>query len=339
MKVLWQILLVLLPLLSFAQYSTYNFSHVDERVYSIPSATPDSLARALTTPYTKDVEKVRSIFRWITENISYRVKNQYLTAHVSSSKLKEGEAEDTGALKPLDERVADIVLERRVAVCDGYARLFKTLCNYAGIRCELISGYANGGFGGRKFNSNHKWNAVYIDSSWHLLDVTWASGGTSYLGDRFIKNFNDTYFLTPPQEFIRDHYPDELQWTLLPNPPVITEFNRAPFSTAAFYKNYITSYKPSRGIIEASVGDTLLFELETDAEKKTVFIVDTSFVDSAIISRPIWREVAKPTINGKKLTCMYTVTSEKVDWINIVLNDEVVMRYKLNVRRNIAVLN
>jgi Uncharacterized protein involved in cytokinesis, contains TGc (transglutaminase/protease-like) domain len=28
----------------------------------------------------------------------------------------------------------------------------------------------------RRFAVNHTWNSVYIDSTWYLLDVTWASG-------------------------------------------------------------------------------------------------------------------------------------------------------------------
>jgi hypothetical protein len=43
---------------------------------------------------------------------------------------------------------------------------------------------------GQKFRSNHNWNAVYIDSAWYLLDVTWASGSLSYFGDAFIQHFD-----------------------------------------------------------------------------------------------------------------------------------------------------
>lgn len=331
MKRLIWILIFFLPFFSLAQFRNYNFNYVDAKATTIPVASPDSLARALTAPYNKDVEKVRSIFKWITENISYRVRSLYLPAKTSYRIVKENHL-DTGALKPVNERVAELVLERRTAVCDGYSRLFKTLCDYAGIKSELISGFSDGGFGRPKFKSNHKWNAVYIDSSWHLLDVTWASGGTSYSGDRFIKNFNDTYFLTPPEEFIRDHYPDDLHWTLMPNPPVINAFNKSPFATSAFYKNYIASYFPAKGIIEASVGDTLHFEVETDALNKVMFIVDSSNVDSAIIAMPVWRAITQQKVEGRKVHCTYTVSTENIEWLNVILNDDVVLRYKIYIR-------
>ena len=50
------------------------------------------------------------------------------------------EPEDTSAeLKPLVEHVAEIVLRRRTAVCDGYTKLFKALCDHAGVQNEIIS--------------------------------------------------------------------------------------------------------------------------------------------------------------------------------------------------------
>jgi len=43
-----------------------------------------------------------------------------------------------------------------------------------------LSGYSKG-YGykiGQTFqgNSDHAWNAVYLDGRWHLLDSTWGSG-------------------------------------------------------------------------------------------------------------------------------------------------------------------
>jgi len=50
---------------------------------------------------------------------------------------------------------------------------------YAGLYCVVLTGYAKGkdfkpgdSFKGE---SNHSWNAVYIDDNWHLVDTKWAS--------------------------------------------------------------------------------------------------------------------------------------------------------------------
>lgn len=183
--------------------------------------TVSSLAHQLTAPYNRDIDKVRSIVSWIADNISYNVRPHYIPSSAFD------DANDTGALKPLDERIADGVLQKRIAFCDGYARLFKTLCDYAGITSELITGFAKTSTNTKKanpvFRSNHRWNAVMIDSTWKLLDVTWASGYITNSND-YVRHFDDHYFLSPPEDFIRDHYPEDTKWTLLPSPPSFKEY-------------------------------------------------------------------------------------------------------------------
>ena len=188
--------------------------------------SPQQLAASLTASYHTDIDKVRSIFSWIANNISYYVRPRHTPPN---NTINNDDANDTSALKPLNERVAEGVLIKRMAFCDGYARLFKTLCDYAGITSELITGHAktsNKKKADQTFRSNHRWNAVMIDSTWHLLDVTWASGYLSYSND-FVRHFDDRYFMSPAEIFIRDHYPEDVQWTLLPSPPTFKDYLNA----------------------------------------------------------------------------------------------------------------
>ena len=276
MKCLVIFILALLPIISFSQDLRTNFYAVNDKTEDV--LTPDSLSRMLTNGYTTDRDKVASIFRWITENITYNVRPFY-NAGLYSDRHKYDDG-DTGALKPLSERVAIEVLKKRIALCDGYARLFKTLCDYAGIKSEVILGYADGGMSHRrlKFTSNHRWNAVYLDSSWYLLDVTWASGFVAYGTNDFIQNYNNQYFLTPAKDFIRDHYPEELQWALLPKLPDMREYKYSPFQHNAFIKYKIDAFSPQSGIIEALPGDTIQIELESSYPEKKLFLVDTPYV-------------------------------------------------------------
>lgn len=334
MRLLFLLLLTLLTFTLPAQYfSAWSSASAYKQDYVV---TPDSLARQLTNGYKNDRDKVASIFRWITENISYNVRPFYNAPLFADKHLYDAN-EDTGALKPLSERVAIDVLKNRIAFCDGYARLFKTLCDYAGIKSEVISGYADGGMSHRrlKFSSNHRWNAVYFDSSWHLLDVTWASGFITYSSNDFVQNYNSHYFLTPASEFIRDHYPEELQWTLLPRPPDAREFRHSPFILNAFIKNRIQSYKPESGVINAFAGDTIKIELETGSEEKRLFVTDNPFADSAFIALAALPDSAgqKFTVAQNRVSCKYIVTSPDVQWLNVVFNDEVIMRYKLNIKK------
>jgi transglutaminase/protease-like cytokinesis protein 3 len=319
--------------LSFAQGRSIDFSTVDYRVRSINDTIPDLLAQKLIATYTNDLQKVRAIFRWITENISYKTSSRF--KRVSPIKSFHYHVEDdTGALKPLTIRVAENVLQKREAVCDGYSKLFKALCDAAGIRSEIIIGFARGhNRGGIKFRSNHSWNAVFIDSTWHLLDVTWASGFISLGGD-FIKYFDESYFLTPPKQFIQDHFPEDLQWTLLTDPPIIKEFHHSPFKHSAFIKHKILAYKPSEGIIEASAGDKLMFELEADEVKNELVVASGYISDSSLISA-LWL-FAKPNaiITGNKISYTFTVEDTTENWLHIIYKGDVVMRYKLRIRKD-----
>ena len=50
------------------------------------------------------------------------------------------------------------------AICEGYAKAFKLLCNRAGIACEIVGGTVNG--------EAHMWNYVQIGGDYYLVDAT-----------------------------------------------------------------------------------------------------------------------------------------------------------------------
>src|SRR5688500_16645692 len=103
MKLLVLVLLSFITCYTFAQYKSSNFSSVDDRATNIPVTTPEQVAKELTAPYTTDLEKVRSIFIWITENIQYNDNPWRNATLIASSKRFMDEANDTGALKSLCE--------------------------------------------------------------------------------------------------------------------------------------------------------------------------------------------------------------------------------------------
>lgn len=254
--------------------------------------------------------------------------------------INENEMIDDGPLKPLNVRVAETVLQRREAVCDGYARLFTTLCDYAGIRSEIIVGYAKNGANkpAQRFGVNHYWNAVKIDGVWHLLDATWASGYLSVWRDEFIREYDEKYFLTSPEVFIRDHYPDDARWTLLCDSKIPQEFYRSPFKQKSFIKYHITSFYPANGIIETFVGDTIRLSLETDIKDLGRNVSPDLLVDSAIFSHsPSWIFLRpdmsfKPSLQNR-YNYIYTVASPDVEWLYLLYNDDLVLRYKINVKK------
>ena len=70
-KIITTTSLVILFNVAFSQTNNSSFSLIDKRIKTIHSTDIDTLERKLTAVYKTDTEKVRSIFRWITENIAY----------------------------------------------------------------------------------------------------------------------------------------------------------------------------------------------------------------------------------------------------------------------------
>jgi len=187
-----------------------HYQKISKRSRSAPhnySFSSYYLANYLTAPTISDLEKARSIYVWMANNITYDMKG-----------FKSGNLPD---YRP------KAVLKTNIAVCEGYARLFNELCHEAGIESEIIRGYSKG-YGylpGNTFSvSNHAWNAVYLNGRWNLVDVTWAARRTN--DTDIIRPLNNNYFLVEPSAFIADHLPEIPAWQLLSAPVSKNDFEQ-----------------------------------------------------------------------------------------------------------------
>jgi hypothetical protein len=335
------ILLIFLSGEIFSQDRLPDFTATDNNILAIDAEDPSVLSHLLTDSCHTDIEKVRSIFRWITEHISYyRSVPRRSKRGGGVQQMQDNDdtfLPDTAILKSVTERVALKVLRDRKTYCDGYSRLFKSLCDHAGIESVIITGYARSDMNRieDRFRSNHAWNAVYIDSAWHLLDVTWASGFIAISTGDFMKRYDDYYFLTSPDEFIKHHYPDDLRWTLLANTPTLYEFRYAPFHPRSYGKYDIQDYYPMRGIINATLGDTIHVELETKNSYRSLAISPDSLWDSTALQIAPNTVYIKPSsyLPGNKVMYDFPVNSEDVQWLHVMYNNDAVLRYRLNVKK------
>ena len=294
---------------------------------------PQALALTLTSHLNSDREKVKAIFYWITDNIGYRTRPTPIPRKKKkNAKIDIIEDDDTAALKPLDDRVAERVLQDGLAVCDGYARLFKTLCTYSGLQAEVIQGYARTTASRRiqRFRPNHSWNAVMIDSVWYLLDVTWASGYIVMPANQFVRHLDNQYFLSRPEEFIREHYPEDLKWALMDDPPLMPEFRHSPYKQKSFTKYQIRAYSPEKGILEVSQGDTIYIQLHSDDPAKDKRVSSDPFLDTSMYNT-LNTALLVPEHNGNLINYTYIANSPAVQWLYILYNDDIIMRYRLKV--------
>jgi hypothetical protein len=330
MKWLWSIIFLGFFQNSFAQYKSASFDSIDDYVQNLSAPTPDSLAHKLTAPFHTDLEKVRAIFSWITRNISYNT-GIFSSIRNYSPRYNFDPLDTMTVWKPADEMVAIRVLHRRVTICEGYSRLFKVLCDYAGLKAEVIVGYANGNpYRRSKFRCNHSWNAVMIDSTWRLLDVTWASGYIDHRNE-FVQKTDERFFLPSPADFIRDHYPADLRWALLQDIPPVREFELSPFMYKSFDKYSLTSF-PRKGIIEAALGDTIQLGLTAKDIIRDRSISSDPFFDSTILATSPYSAFIEPVYRNNQVLYTYIIRDPSVQWIHLLYNEDLVLRYKLKIR-------
>lgn len=197
------------------------WAEADLRAIQAPDAKTTSvktLAGYLTDGLPSDEEKIRAIYRWMTENIRYD--------------LEGFRSSDYGDLTP------DGVLKRRSAVCEGYSGLFESLVKAAGFEVAAISGFAKGlGFTAGDAvpaGFNHAWNAVKVKGEWKLLDCTWGAGALDERGE-YVRGFEPFYFFTPPEQFIYSHFPSDPKWQLLSAPLSRQAFEVLPQVKPAFF--------------------------------------------------------------------------------------------------------
>ncbi len=132
-------------------YIAFNYSDdTKEASYVVPIEERDKMRSELQNEVTKILVSIS-----ITDDEYEKEKliNDYICANTEYN--KEAEFSNTA--------YGCIVLKQ--ALCEGYARAFKLLCNEAGIECELVLGLADG--------VGHMWNAVNIDGMHNYVDVTW----------------------------------------------------------------------------------------------------------------------------------------------------------------------
>lgn len=219
--------------ISFHKADSIAASYLGANLNSIPK-----LSYLLTKDLETDVEKTRSIFKWIASNIT----NDH-PIYLENKRKRRQLKDDPVALEKWNEEVKrktlQILLKKKRTVCTGYAFLFQQLCKYAGIKTKVINGFSR--TGGTEIEDlqspDHSWNAVLLNNKWYLCDPTWASGIYDPDTSSFIFEYKEGYFLTEPKLFVKNHYPLEPEWTLIKeNNPSLQEFIDGPLLYTSAFK-------------------------------------------------------------------------------------------------------
>ena len=210
-----------------------EYSKLDEIINETPEREKTSLAQLIKYFKKKSnnlskIEKAYIIYKWITLNIDYDLagvndKNYDVSAETTFNKGK--------------------------SISEGYSNLFKKISCDLNLIVVKILGHSKGldfqltdKF---RVNENHAWNAIQINKVWYFIETSWGAG---YMKDHknFIKNFTSYYFLTPPIQFIRGHFPKESKWQLLPKEEKIDQKKYMEFVDlkSTFYELGFESIEP-----------------------------------------------------------------------------------------------
>lgn len=152
-----------------------NVKEIDEAMEYISKSENQILS---TITEKNDYYKIVKAHNWIVDNVEYNLEDS-----VNNSNIY-------GALH--DKKV----------VCEGYARLFKSLMDKLEIPCILVSGVGVDSKTGQ--SENHAWNYVYLKGNWYAMDVTWDD--PIIIGNGTISSdIKYKYFLKGSKEFNTTH--------------------------------------------------------------------------------------------------------------------------------------
>ena len=204
--------------------------------------TVGHLARGLCDPFPSYTDKARAIFTWFHHNIAYDTVSFFgkcITAKTPEETIFSG-----------------------LAVCSGYAEVYKAIARKAGLECEVVVGHGKG-YGYTKLKpgerppppnpDGHAWNAVRIDGGkWHLLDACWGAGHLDTTTNAYKKEFNPKQFIRSTEEFGESHFPKDARQQFRNDGRTIgwEEYfiGKGPEETVVFYT---TAH--GEGLLESSV--------------------------------------------------------------------------------------
>lgn len=253
-------------LISCSLFSTLgisqNYKKVDSIVLKYPNkfSSTAKIAKQISSDFSNDFEKTRAVYTWITNNIVYDPEEYgiYNFSYSTESEFNENNAE-------FEKKLSSRVLSKKKAVCEGYSTLFKVICDNLNINSKVVSGNAKTHVRdiGNRYYSDHAWNIVTIDNKEYLIDATWGAGTYN---NGFEKKVDYFYFLTKPNLFIKQHYPDNYEDAIL-----IEKIDKQDFLNSPLIHNYdFELIYPISGIINKKEVSIINFKFLTDKKVSSI---------------------------------------------------------------------
>jgi hypothetical protein len=353
---LFLLCIVVLQQKTFSQnkFDKYNFDTVDSFAMSVKYEKDIyKLAKDLTEPYTEDIYKARSIFRWVTDNIEYDYK--FINSEKETKRPDcDNSVDCRQVIKEWEENYVRDILKKKKGICYGYARVFQKLCEISNIKTEIISGYSRQQPYqiGNSLSVNHAWNGVMIDSVWYYLDATWAAG---YVGhdeetDKltgYRKVFKNYYWLTPFDRLVRNHYPQNGKWVEKTNFTKEKFFNLPHYFGLTMLEKISNEVSPTTGVLEVKKDSVIHFKFDYTDDISKLQINSNTFTnpplwiieeddngrkfkrkDTAAIRKQVYIPFTK---NGNTYKFDYAVKEQSLYYLELLFDNKKALRYRVRV--------
>jgi transglutaminase/protease-like cytokinesis protein 3 len=244
-----------MPVAEPVNYHAINLSQVDKNSRFLanlpPTTTPITLATTyVCRPYRSDVQRLRSIFTWVSEKICWE--------------------EDFDG--PIDTRR---VIQTKRACAEEYATLVLEMCAAVGLTCEIVRGYLKSPGEIPDVNimprSNHWWNAVLVDNEWRMMDCCLASPSNPrrILYSSYSSSSADPWwFLARPTEICWTHIPEHHEQQHICPPVAHDVLLNLPCACPPYFKNdlQMMDYNTSLTRIEDLEMVHIKFSVPADVE-------------------------------------------------------------------------
>ncbi len=332
------IILLLVGTMSYGQRA--DFSHIDfKKADSIALVHKGAslknlpvLTHKLTADLSSDAEKFRAIYTWVGTNI----ENDY-SAYLRTRKKRKKLANNREALiewnNSFTPKVLRTLVNERKTACTGYAYLIRELASLAGLNCKIIDGYGRTATLNLDENSlpNHSWNAIELNGNWYLCDPTWSAGRIVLEedGPKFESEYHDGYFLANPAIFVKNHYPLEVNWTLLSQPPTFEEFVEGPIVYKEAFPLNIIPIEPSKMHIQTRKNESVSFAFEVPKTFKSESI-------SLVVNNGNTNKSVRPKVELSQNVCRLKHFFDRLGTydVHIQVEDAIVATYVVKVKKN-----
>lgn len=211
--------------------SATNLGLVDKNARFVRDLPPTINAAGLAQqylcrPYRSDVQRLRAIFTWVSERVSWE--------------------EDFESVDPSPNVDTRRVIQTRRGCTQEIAVLVAEMCAAVGIHAEVVRGYLKTPGESIEFENaarpNHYWDALIIDGEWRIMDCVIANptnprrGLYTSCGNQAAEGW---YFLARPTEICWTHVPllPEQQHVVPPSPHEV--LMALPCACPPYFKNEV----------------------------------------------------------------------------------------------------